>query len=182
MLYSKVLNTSMGELLLATTEQGLCMLEFTYRKKIEEQITSLEKMLEEPLTKADHPILSETEKQLNAYLGGELFEWDIPLHLVGTPFQRRVWDALLEIPYGSTSTYLKQSQVLGDEKAIRAVAGANGKNRVSIIVPCHRIIGSDGSLIGYGGGLSTKRKLLLHEAKYCTSTKTDQVGDQLGLF
>lgn len=98
--------------------------------------------------------------QLEKYFQGELQEFDLKLNPQGTDFQKKVWNKLLEIPYGKTTSYLELSRELGDEKAIRAVASANGKNPLWIIVPCHRVIGSDGSLTGYAGGLHRKKWLL----------------------
>jgi len=99
-------------------------------------------------------------EQLQAYFSGNLKDFDLKLNPQGTDFQKKVWKKLIEIPYGTTTSYLKLSRELGDEKAIRAVASANGKNPLWIIVPCHRVIGSDGSLTGYAGGLHRKKWLL----------------------
>jgi methylated-DNA-[protein]-cysteine S-methyltransferase len=104
--------------------------------------------------------------QLAAWFAGELETFDLPLAPAGTPFQRRVWDALLEIPYGTTTTYGDLARRLGDPKAVRAVGLANGRNPIPIIIPCHRVVGADGSLTGYGGGLERKRWLLHHEAAH----------------
>jgi len=104
--------------------------------------------------------------QLNEYFEGERKEFSLSLNPEGTEFQQRVWDKLLTIPYGKTTSYLQLSKDLGDVKAIRAVANANGKNPLWIIVPCHRVIGSDGSLTGYAGGLHRKQWLLEHESPY----------------
>ncbi|GAB3294859.1 methylated-DNA--[protein]-cysteine S-methyltransferase [Epidermidibacterium keratini] len=108
--------------------------------------------------------------QLAAYFAGELTDFDVPLDLHGTDFQLRVWNALRQIPYGHTRSYLQQSQVIGDVRAIRAVGTANGRNPVSIIVPCHRVVGSDGSLTGYGGGVERKRFLLDLESRVAGET------------
>jgi methylated-DNA-[protein]-cysteine S-methyltransferase len=108
----------------------------------------------------DEPVLAETERQLEEYFAGHRQVFDLPLALHGTAFQRRVWDALLGIGYGETVTYGQLAGQLGQPTAARAVGLANGRNPVSIIVPCHRVIGSDGSLTGYGGGLPNKRRLL----------------------
>ncbi|MDT0294783.1 methylated-DNA--[protein]-cysteine S-methyltransferase [Mesonia ostreae] len=108
--------------------------------------------------------LLEVAQQLESYFKGELKEFNFPIQLEGTPFQQRVWKVLLNIPYGKTMSYLELSKQLGDPKAIRAVASANGKNPVWIVVPCHRVIGSDGSLTGYVGGLWRKKWLLEHES------------------
>jgi len=104
--------------------------------------------------------------QLDEYFAGERKEFNIPLDLTGTDFQKQVWSSLLEIPFGHTISYMDIAKKLGDPKTIRAVGNANGKNPVSIIIPCHRVIGSDGSLIGYAGGLWRKEWLLNHENKY----------------
>ena len=111
-------------------------------------------------------ILTACLAQLAEYFGGVRAEFSVPLDLNGTPFQLDVWRALLQIPYGATSSYGGVAAAIGKPKAVRAVGGANHNNPVSIIVPCHRVIGSDGGLTGYGGGLHRKRWLLDHEAKY----------------
>ncbi len=113
----------------------------------------------------DKAPFAEVIRQLQAYFGGELKEFDLPLALEGTDFQLRVWKALRTIPYGETISYAQLAQCIGNPKAVRAVGLANGSNPIPIIVPCHRVIGSDGSLTGFGGGLSTKKKLLELENK-----------------
>lgn len=110
-----------------------------------------------------HPVLDALRSQLDDYWAGTRRTFSLPLDLQGSPFQQRVWQSLLSIPWGKTRTYLEQARFLGDEKAIRAVAAANGRNPVAIVVPCHRVIGSDGSLTGYAGGLDRKRSLLERE-------------------
>ncbi|MFI8519622.1 methylated-DNA--[protein]-cysteine S-methyltransferase [Streptomyces sp. NPDC085481] len=107
---------------------------------------------------------AEAVRQLDAYFAGELTEFDLPLKLVGTPFQLRVWEQLRLIPYGETRTYGELAEVLGNPGASRAVGLANGKNPVSIVVPCHRVIGASGNLTGYGGGLDRKQRLLAFES------------------
>jgi len=111
-------------------------------------------------------VLDDAVSQLNEYFKGERKTFSLNLNPEGTDFQKRVWDKLLTIPYGKTTSYLELSKELGDVKAIRAVASANGKNPLWIIVPCHRVIGSDGSLTGYAGGLHRKQWLLEHENPY----------------
>ena len=108
-------------------------------------------------------VLNEAVTQLNDYFQGKRTEFDLELNPLGTPFQRKVWKALTDIPFGKTRSYLEQSKILGDVKAIRAVASANGRNPLWIVVPCHRVIGTDGSLTGYAGGLWRKKWLLEHE-------------------
>jgi methylated-DNA-[protein]-cysteine S-methyltransferase len=107
-----------------------------------------------------HPAVNSTLRQLQAYFGGELMEFDVPLAPEGTAFQRTVWKALLEIPYGETCSYSDLARSIGNPAAVRAVGAANGRNPIGIIVPCHRVIGSSGKLVGYGGGLPMKRMLL----------------------
>lgn len=109
------------------------------------------------------PVLDETERQLRAYFNGGLQRFDLPLAFDGTSFQRRVWQALLEIPFGQTRSYQQLADGLGNPKAVRAVGAANGRNPISIIAPCHRVIGSRGELTGFAGGLAVKAWLLGHE-------------------
>ena len=108
-------------------------------------------------------VLREAVTQLNGYFEGKRTDFNFKLNPKGTDFQKKVWNALLDISYGKTRTYLEQSKFLGDVKAIRAVASANGKNPLWIVIPCHRVIGTDGSLTGYAGGLWRKKWLLEHE-------------------
>jgi methylated-DNA-[protein]-cysteine S-methyltransferase len=111
----------------------------------------------------DNPLLVEARAQLDAYFAGRLIVFDLPLSLGGTPFQQRVWARLLTMPFGRTTSYGALAAALGQPTAMRAVGLANGRNPVSIIVPCHRVIGAAGSLTGYGGGIERKRWLLAHE-------------------
>lgn len=115
---------------------------------------------------AEHPLMQTCLSQLDEYFSGERKAFDLPLQQIGTTFQQKVWDLLLQVPYGQTISYNHLSKQYGDLKAIRAVASANGKNNLAIIVPCHRVIGSDNSLTGYAGGLWRKKWLLEHEAKF----------------
>ena len=119
---------------------------------------------EEELTKVIPEVLEDSVYQLKEYFEGQRKDFTLELNPQGTDFQKRVWKALLEIPFGKTTSYLALSKTLGDVKAIRAVAGANGKNPLWIVIPCHRVIGSDGSLTGYAGGLHRKKWLLEHES------------------
>jgi len=120
----------------------------------------LKKGLNAHFVEQNNEILEETRKQLDEYFNMERKIFDIPLILVGTDFQKNVWKALQKVPYGTTATYLELAQNIGNEKAVRAVASANGANSIGLIIPCHRIIGSNGELTGYGGGLALKKKLL----------------------
>ena len=115
--------------------------------------------------KRDDAALKQSSAQLRAYFAGELREFELPLAPEGTPFQQRVWRALCDIPFGETISYGELARRIGQPTASRAVGLANGRNPISIVVPCHRVIGTDGSLTGYGGGLARKRWLLAHESK-----------------
>lgn len=115
--------------------------------------------------KDEIPLLLEAKKQLEEYFKGERREFSLPLKVDGTEFRKKVWNALLEIPYGSTCSYKELAEAVNNPKAVRAVGGANHNNPISIIIPCHRVIGADGSLTGYGGGLEVKKYLLELEEK-----------------
>jgi methylated-DNA-[protein]-cysteine S-methyltransferase len=127
--------------------------------------------LEAPMLAPEHPILIETERQLTEYFTGARTDFDLPLAPSGSEFQKKVWLALRKIPFGQTRSYLDVAKALGSAAASRAVGLANGKNPLSIIVPCHRVIGSDGSLTGFAGGLETKAALLALEARAAASTR-----------
>ena len=119
----------------------------------------------DPAWKHDPAALAESARQLREYFAGERTEFELALDAAGTDFQRRVWERLVAIPYGETRTYGALAQELGGPRKVRAVGMANGRNPISIVVPCHRVIGADGTLVGYGGGLERKRILLAHEAE-----------------
>ncbi|HEX5608212.1 MAG TPA: methylated-DNA--[protein]-cysteine S-methyltransferase [Candidatus Binatia bacterium] len=127
--------------------------------------------LDAPTFAPEHPILIETERQLNEYFTGARAEFDLPIDPHGSAFQKKVWRALRKIPFGETRSYLDLAKALGSAAASRAVGLANRKNPLSIIVPCHRVIGSDGSLTGFAGGLETKAALLALEAKAAAATR-----------
>lgn len=154
-----------GELILGAIDEKLCLCDWRYRKmrdQIDKRITQgLNSTFEENTTN----VLDHTVRELDEYFAKNRKAFSIPLLLVGSDFQKMVWNELLNIPFGETESYLSLSEKLENPKAIRAVAGANGANAISIIVPCHRIIGSDGSLVGYAGGLSAKEKLLKLEGR-----------------
>lgn len=154
------LKTSYGELILGSYKNKLCLADWRYRKMRASIDTRIQKGLNSYYEEHNTEIIEQTINQLNEYFMGERKEFSIPLLFVGTDFQKDVWNALIKIPYGKTDSYLGLSKKLGNEKAVRAVATANGANAISIIVPCHRIIGSKGDLVGYAGGINTKKKLL----------------------
>ena len=114
---------------------------------------------------SEDPLLSDAERQLLAYFAGELERFELPLAPRGTNFQRRVWDAVAAVPYGTTTTYSTLAAAIGSPRATRAVGAANGRNPLPVVVPCHRVIGASGALTGYGGGLEVKRTLLALEAR-----------------
>ncbi len=142
------------------SSQGLCLLEFTDRRMLETEFKDLRKRLNAVILPGENPHLKETKTQIKEYFQGKRKFFSIPLHTPGTEFQQSVWKILQNIPYGETRSYLEQATALGNPKAVRAVASANGHNRIAIIIPCHRVIGSDGKLVGYGGGLHRKKWLL----------------------
>ena len=123
----------------------------------------ISRSLNADFVEGDAPVLDETKRQLGEYFRAERKGFDLPLLLVGTDFQKRVWDELIKVDYGRTSSYIELAERMGNKNAVRAVASANGANAISIIVPCHRIVGSKGELVGYAGGLKTKEKLLALE-------------------
>jgi len=152
--------TKYAEFILGSFEGKLCLLDYRYRKMRTTIDNRLQKGFDAIYVEQDDEILKETRKQLDDYFDMQRKEFDIPLVTMGTDFQKSVWDALVNIPYGTTSSYLQLSKDINNEKAVRAVANANGANSIAIIIPCHRIIGSNGELTGYAGGLPVKQKLL----------------------
>lgn len=156
----KRIETPLGTMYAAATDEGICMLEFTDRKMLETELKHLSKSLNANIIQGENSHFKILEEQLIEYFEGKRKEFSVPLHFVGSDFQKSVWEILMKIPYGETWSYAKQSEILGDSKKVRAVANANGMNKISILVPCHRVIGSDGNLTGYGGGIWRKQKLL----------------------
>ena len=157
--------TKIGELILGSFEEKLCLLDFSYRKMRKVVDDRLKKGLNAELIEEDSDIIEKTRTELDEYFQKKRQEFDVPIQLVGTDFQKSVWNALLKVAYGTTSSYLQLAKFIKNEKAVRAVAGANGANAIAIIIPCHRIIGSNGELVGYAGGLQTKKRLLKLEQK-----------------
>ena len=152
--------TKIGDLILGSFDNKLCLLDFRYRKMRKRVDNRIKNGLNVDFIEKDDPILEQTRKELDEYLNGERKEFDIPLLMVGSDFQKSVWNALMKVPYGTTSSYLALAKEINNEKAVRAVANANGANAIGVIIPCHRIIGSDGKLVGYGGGVPVKKRLL----------------------
>ena len=153
--------TPLGDLVALFSTKGLCLLEFGIDTKgLSREWRDVERHAGAAAVPGEDARTRALGEQIAAYFKGELTHFDVALDLVGTPFQQQVWQALLKIPYGQTRSYGEQARGIGHPTAVRAVAAANGANKVSIIVPCHRVIGSNGSLTGYGGGLARKTALL----------------------
>ncbi|MFC3161566.1 O-6-methylguanine DNA methyltransferase [Chryseobacterium arachidis] len=159
-IYRKTIQTPLGEMFACAVEEGICLLEFTDRKNIEKQLQSLSKSLDSEIIEKDHQHFRQLEEELKEYFEGRRSKFEVPLYISGTEFQRKVWQLLIEIPMGEIRTYKQQSEFLGNPKAIRAVGTANGINKIAILIPCHRVIGSNGELTGYAGGIWRKQKLL----------------------
>ena len=152
--------TIIGELIFGSFEGKLCLLDFRYRKMRKTVDERIKKGLNANFVENNTEIIEKTRAELDEYFHGNRKEFDVPLQMVGTDFQKSVWEALLRVPFGTTSTYLQLAKNIKNEKAVRAVAAANGANSMAIIIPCHRIIGSNGELVGYAGGLPIKKRLL----------------------
>jgi len=159
------ITTPLGSMTAGATENALCLLEFTDRRMLELQLRRVRKHFDALLIPGMNSILEQATSELNAYFAGTLHRFTVPIATPGSPFQQSVWTRLLRIPYGATASYRDIAVDLGMPKSIRAVARANGDNRIAIIVPCHRVIGSEGNLTGYGGGLWRKQRLLEIEGK-----------------
>lgn len=157
------IETELGLMVAGATEKGICMFEFSDYKLINLELLQLSKQFSKPLVQSENLHFDTLRTQIDEYYKGGRREFDIPLDIVGTDFQKRVWLSLLKIPYGCTINYGKQAELIGKPSSVRAVANANGKNKIAIILPCHRVIGADGSLTGYGGGLLRKKRLLEFE-------------------
>ncbi|PWW46259.1 methylated-DNA--[protein]-cysteine S-methyltransferase [Melaminivora alkalimesophila] len=164
-LVSTHIPTPLGDMLAVASPEGLCLLEFVGQGGVERELAQVEAARGGPAVAGSSPILAQAARELDEYFAGRRRQFCVPLDLVGTPFQRSVWQALLDIPWGETRSYAEQSRAIGRPTAMRAVAAANGNNKVSIIVPCHRVIGSNGTLTGYGGGVQRKRALLALEGR-----------------
>jgi methylated-DNA-[protein]-cysteine S-methyltransferase len=162
-IYFQNYKSPVGDLILGENDGKLCMADWKYRKMRSSIDFRLKKALNADFLELNTDILQETKKQLDEYFLRERVYFDLPLVLAGTHFQQQVWNALLEIEFGQMISYQTIANRVEKEKAVRAVASAIGANAISIIVPCHRVIGSDGKLTGYAGGLPVKKKLLALE-------------------
>jgi AraC family transcriptional regulator, regulatory protein of adaptative response / methylated-DNA-[protein]-cysteine methyltransferase len=166
MIKTTKIETPLGEMIAGATDEGVCLLEFHDRKILPKEYKDLKKLLDTTLEEGENKHLKSLRKQLKEYFEGKRKEFNIPLVIPGSEFQQAVWKELQNIQYGATRSYQEQAGALGSPESVRAVANANGLNRIAIVIPCHRVIGSDGSLTGYGGGLARKKWLIDHEKKY----------------
>jgi AraC family transcriptional regulator of adaptative response/methylated-DNA-[protein]-cysteine methyltransferase len=165
MILTSFSDSPVGSLYLGANESGICFLEFTQVNSFEEQKNRLIRKLKDDFSEGQNKHLDDLNLQLDEYFSEKRKIFDLNFVLTGTEFQKKVWMSLLDIPYGETRTYKQQAEYLAKPFAVRAVANANGANLISIVIPCHRVIGSDGSLTGYGGGLMKKKWLLELENK-----------------
>lgn len=168
-------DTPLGAMVACASEQGLCLLEFTDRPIVNTELAALRRQLSAEIAEGDSPVLRQAEREIGEYFAGSRRHFEVALHLPGTTFQQAVWQLLLSVPYGLTRSYQEQAARLGRPQSVRAVAAANGANRLSVIVPCHRVVGKDGALTGYGGGLERKAWLLAHEREHVPQPETPAI-------
>jgi AraC family transcriptional regulator, regulatory protein of adaptative response / methylated-DNA-[protein]-cysteine methyltransferase len=166
MIKTTTIETPLGEMAAAATREGICLLEFTDRLTLSTEFETIARIFNTTVEHGSNKHLRMLKKQLKEYFKGKRKEFSLSLITPGTEFQQSVWSEIRRIPYGATISYLEQAKKINKPGAVRAVASANGSNRIAIIIPCHRVIGSDGNLIGYGGGLERKKWLIDHEKKY----------------
>ncbi len=169
-----LLETPLGPMLAAASDEALCQLEFADRRGLEKSYAEMRRRFQLPVLPGENPVLRQLKTELKQYIAGERRTFSVPLSTEGTPFQERVWKELQRIPHGKTASYEAIAKKLGSPSAVRAVARANATNRLYIVVPCHRVIGKDGKLSGYGGGLWRKRLLLELERTGALSQATAQ--------
>jgi AraC family transcriptional regulator of adaptative response/methylated-DNA-[protein]-cysteine methyltransferase len=163
------IETPLGPMVAGASERGVCLLEFTDRRMLEAQLTTLRRRFRAALAPGENAHTRRLRAELAEYFAGTRRTFEVPLEHPGTPFQIAVWQALRGIPFAATRSYQAIAKRIGAPRAVRAVGAANGLNRIAIVVPCHRVIGKDGSPVGYGGGLWRKRWLLDHESAVARS-------------
>jgi len=155
--------TPLGSMIMGVHDGGLCLLEFAERRMLDTQLKRLSQRMGRVFLPGEHPLMEQVKQELDAYFNGSLRAFTVPLQAPGTVFQESVWVALQAIPYGETRSYAQVAANIGQADAVRAVGRANGDNRIAIIIPCHRVIGSGGEPTGYGGGIWRKEYLLAME-------------------
>ncbi len=155
-----LIESALGPLLAGADDRGVCLLEFSDPRTLEAQLATLRRMLGRPVVPGENALLARLRSELAEYFARRRRAFEFPLHAPGTPFQERVWNELRLIPYGEVRSYEEIARRIGAPKAVRAVGRANGMNRIAIVIPCHRVVGKDGSPVGYGGGVRRKEWLL----------------------
>lgn len=164
-LKSLLIDTKLGQMIAIADEKYLYLLEFTDYKKCDCEIRNLKNKIQSDIIPSKNNILKKIEHELKNYFSGKDFHFTTPMKLIGSEFQKNVWNALQKIPFGRTQSYLDTAKTMKKPTAFRAVANANGANKLAIIIPCHRVINSNGEIGGYAGGASRKEWLLAHEGK-----------------
>jgi AraC family transcriptional regulator of adaptative response/methylated-DNA-[protein]-cysteine methyltransferase len=162
--------TPLGPMIAGATDEGICLLEFSDRRMLEAQFDTVGRWFKAPRVMGTNEHLERLRRELAGYFAGTQQTFSVPLVYPGTPFQRRVWEKLVEVPYGQTRSYQQLASDVGDPAAVRAVGRANGMNRIAILIPCHRIVNKNGNLGGYGGGLRRKQYLLALEQRVVGAT------------
>jgi O-6-methylguanine DNA methyltransferase len=164
LIFTTVISTPIGFMQLASTDEGICLTEFIETENtVCSNLKKISSLLKLDISNTKNNYLNTLEKEFEKYFQSNLFSFSVPLHFIGTDFQKKVWNQLLKIEIGYTITYKQQSIDMQNPLAIRAIASANGQNKIAIIVPCHRVIGTNGKLVGYAAGMHRKKWLLQHE-------------------
>ncbi|MDY0889868.1 methylated-DNA--[protein]-cysteine S-methyltransferase [Kosakonia sp. CFBP8986] len=158
--------TPLGPMFVCATARGVCLLEFVDRRMLETEFSDLQRLLNARILAGENEHTRQAEKEISDYFAGQRRHFDLALDLPGSAFQRLVWQGLQDVPYGQTTHYQCLAERIDKPLAVRAVAAANGANRVAIVIPCHRIIGKNGTMTGYGGGIARKKWLIEHEARH----------------
>ena len=159
-LFSQLLNTPIGPMIAVAGDGGVALLEFTDAQGVEHRFSSTQRLLHRPILPGGHPLLDRLQRELNDYFSGQRRNFSVPLLPAGSDFQKLVWSSLRNLPFGQTIHYQALATRLGRPTASRAVARANGSNRLYLLIPCHRVMGKDNKLCGYGGGIWRKQWLL----------------------
>ncbi len=162
-IHTNEIKLPLGTMIVGATPRGICLLEFDIPERLDMQFKRLEKLFSASISHGKSPFFAQLSRELSEYFANRRTAFSVPLDIKGTKFQKSVWQTLLEIPYGTTVSYQEQAIAMGNPKAVRAVASANRANRIGILIPCHRVIGKNGSMTGYGGEIWRKEYLLTLE-------------------